>query len=177
MSFFNAGSSSSVVGTSTQNANTAKDIEVIDPPPDSISSLSWSPQGDFLAAGSWDNNVRIYEVGANGQSQVRNYAGGGGRYMVELNLGESHVWARRTNYECLLEQGTWLYLHLFVSVLIWRHRMAPKFSLVALTRQLACSMSSRDNPARSLHTMLLSKPLNGLMRRVEFLRLVVGIKP
>ncbi|KAF8478795.1 WD40 repeat-like protein [Gautieria morchelliformis] len=69
MSFFNAGSSSSVVGTSTQNSSTAKDIEVVDPPPDSISSLSWSPQGDFLAAGSWDNNVRIYEVGANGQSQ------------------------------------------------------------------------------------------------------------
>lgn len=70
MSFFGAGSSSSVAGTSTQNANAAKDVELADPPPDSVSSLSWSPQADFLAAGSWDNNVRIYEVGANGQSQV-----------------------------------------------------------------------------------------------------------
>ena len=70
MSFFNPGNST-VAGTSTQNSNTVKDIEVTDPPPDSVSSLSWSPQADFLAAGSWDNNVRIYEVGPNGQSQVR----------------------------------------------------------------------------------------------------------
>lgn len=72
MSFFNSGSSSTVAGTSTQNSNAVKDIEVADPPPDSVSSLSWSPQADFLAAGSWDNNVRIYEVGSNGQTQVRN---------------------------------------------------------------------------------------------------------
>lgn len=71
MSFFNASSSSTVAGTSTQGSSAAKDIEVADPPPDSVSSLSWSPQADFLAAGSWDNNVRIYEIGANGQSQVR----------------------------------------------------------------------------------------------------------
>jgi mRNA export factor len=54
---------------STTNAATDKDIEVSDPPTDSISSLAWSSQADYLAAGSWDNNVRIYEVGANGQSQ------------------------------------------------------------------------------------------------------------
>ena len=71
MSFFNTAGSSTVAGTSTQPALAAKDLEVTDPPPDSISSLSWSPQADFLAAGSWDNNVRMYEVGASGQSQVR----------------------------------------------------------------------------------------------------------
>ncbi|OBZ72465.1 Poly(A)+ RNA export protein [Grifola frondosa] len=40
-----------------------KDIEVADPPGDSISSLAFSPQADYLAVGSWDNNVRIYDVG------------------------------------------------------------------------------------------------------------------
>ncbi|KIJ53822.1 hypothetical protein M422DRAFT_25578 [Sphaerobolus stellatus SS14] len=58
----------SISGTSTA-ATGPKDLEVSDPPPDSISSLAWSPQADFLAAGSWDNNVRIYEMAANGQTQ------------------------------------------------------------------------------------------------------------
>ena len=47
----------------TQTQSTAaptpdKDIEVADPPPDSVSSLSFSPQAEYLAVGSWDNNVR-----------------------------------------------------------------------------------------------------------------------
>lgn len=44
--------------TSTTPATSDKDIEVADPPPDSISSLGFSPQADYLAVGSWDNNVR-----------------------------------------------------------------------------------------------------------------------
>ncbi|KAJ7116295.1 Poly(A)+ RNA export protein [Mycena epipterygia] len=64
MAFFNS---------STSNAGAAapaeKDIEMGDPPTDSISSLSFSGQADYLAVGSWDNSVRIYEVGAGGQSQ------------------------------------------------------------------------------------------------------------
>lgn len=55
MSFF---STASTAGSSVASA-TDKDIEVADPPTDSISSLAWSPQADFLAAGSWDNNVRL----------------------------------------------------------------------------------------------------------------------
>ena len=77
---------------STLASPTVQDIEVADPPADSISCLSWSPQADYLAAGSWDNQVRthcselfpgrarltararacqvrIYEVGAGGQTQ------------------------------------------------------------------------------------------------------------
>lgn len=55
MSFFNTASSS----TMASNTMPEKDVEVADPPPDSISSLSFSPQADYLAAGSWDNNVRV----------------------------------------------------------------------------------------------------------------------
>ena len=52
MSFFGT-------ATSTTAATSDKDIEVADPPPDSISSLAFSPQADYLAVGSWDNNVRV----------------------------------------------------------------------------------------------------------------------
>lgn len=41
------------------------DFEVADPPTDSISSISFSPAADFLAAGSWDNNVWTHDFGDN----------------------------------------------------------------------------------------------------------------
>lgn len=52
MSFFNA-------TTTPANTSTAaeKDVEVSDPPTDSISALSFSSQADYLAVGSWDNSV------------------------------------------------------------------------------------------------------------------------
>ncbi|KDQ59375.1 hypothetical protein JAAARDRAFT_34097 [Jaapia argillacea MUCL 33604] len=46
-----------------------QDIEVADPPTDSVSSLAFAPAADFLAAGSWDNHVRIYEVNSTGRTQ------------------------------------------------------------------------------------------------------------
>ena len=55
MSFFG---SSSTAATATPAA-TEKDIEVADPPSDSISSMAFSPQADYLAVASWDNNVRV----------------------------------------------------------------------------------------------------------------------
>ncbi|KAK7044135.1 RNA export factor gle2 [Paramarasmius palmivorus] len=63
MSFFG-----SATATPTTN-NAEKDIEMSDPPTDSISSMAFSSQADYLAVGSWDNSVRIYEIGAGGQSQ------------------------------------------------------------------------------------------------------------
>ncbi|KAI6038799.1 WD40-repeat-containing domain protein [Pisolithus marmoratus] len=64
MSFFGAGSTSAPAAAPAE-----KDIEVPEIPTDSISSLAFSPAADYLAVGSWDNNVRLYEVGANGQTQ------------------------------------------------------------------------------------------------------------
>ncbi|CAG7849339.1 mRNA export factor AltName: Full=Rae1 protein homolog; AltName: Full=mRNA-associated protein mrnp 41 [Serendipita indica DSM 11827] len=63
MSFFGSGAAAS--------ATEPKDAELVDPPSDSISSLAFSPaqQSDYLAVGSWDNNVRIYEINNQGQSQ------------------------------------------------------------------------------------------------------------
>ena len=52
MAFFGASSTAANVSSAPE-----KDVEVADPPPDSISSLSFCPVADFLAVGSWDNNV------------------------------------------------------------------------------------------------------------------------
>lgn len=52
MSFFGASTS-----TTTPAAPAEKDIEVADPPTDSISSISFSSAADYMAVGSWDNNV------------------------------------------------------------------------------------------------------------------------
>ena len=35
------------------------DLEVADPPNDSVSSLAFSSAGEFLAVGSWNNEVRF----------------------------------------------------------------------------------------------------------------------
>lgn len=59
MSFFGNTASSTVGAAGNTSATAEKDIEVVDPPSDSISSLSFSTQADYLAVGSWDNSVRV----------------------------------------------------------------------------------------------------------------------
>lgn len=58
--------------TSTpSSANPNKDFEVTSPPDDSVSSLAFSPSTllqNFLIAGSWDNNVRCWEVEQTGKT-------------------------------------------------------------------------------------------------------------
>lgn len=48
-----------------------KDVEVVDPPADGISQVSFSPVADLLAVSSWSNEVRVYEVAAGGATQGR----------------------------------------------------------------------------------------------------------
>jgi mRNA export factor len=55
-------------GAAASSYNPNKDVEVTAPPSDSISSLSFSPVANYLIATSWDNQVRCYEIQANGQS-------------------------------------------------------------------------------------------------------------
>jgi len=47
----------------------SKDVQVNQPPEDSISSLRFNPTADFLSVASWDKKVRIYEIDGNGNSQ------------------------------------------------------------------------------------------------------------
>jgi mRNA export factor len=74
---------------SSTTGDTSKDVEVpaSQLPSDSISDLQFSPANDFLAVGSWDKKVYIYEVGNNGAQ---------GKWMFEcqghvLGLGWSKV--------------------------------------------------------------------------------------
>lgn len=67
MSLFGNSTQASTAAVST-NGDLSKDIEVQQPPEDSISSLSFSPVAELLAVSSWDKKVRIYEVQNNGQT-------------------------------------------------------------------------------------------------------------
>lgn len=73
MSIFNTPSAS--MGGTTANYNAMKDIEVSSPPDDSISCLEFSPKAimpsTFLISGSWDNNVRCWEVHQSGQTMPK----------------------------------------------------------------------------------------------------------
>ncbi|TRY72553.1 hypothetical protein TCAL_00993 [Tigriopus californicus] len=58
----------------TGSTNPMKDFEVSAAPDDSVSCLRFSPpalNSTFLIAGSWDNNVRLWEIQANGTSEPR----------------------------------------------------------------------------------------------------------
>uniref|UniRef100_A0A6V2XQ38 Uncharacterized protein n=1 Tax=Emiliania huxleyi TaxID=2903 RepID=A0A6V2XQ38_EMIHU len=46
--------------------NPNNDVEVQNAATDGISCLDWAPNANFLVAGSWDNQVRCWEVQANG---------------------------------------------------------------------------------------------------------------
>lgn len=48
--------------------NPNKDFEVPSPPTDGVSCLAFSPTSNLLIAGSWDNQVRCWDVQSNGQA-------------------------------------------------------------------------------------------------------------
>ncbi|KAG6816452.1 hypothetical protein H0H87_005935 [Tephrocybe sp. NHM501043] len=67
MSFYNQNSLTiNTTPLSAPNRPNALDVEVVEPPTDSISSISFSPDVNFLAVASWDNGVRIYQIMATG---------------------------------------------------------------------------------------------------------------
>ncbi|WRX26440.1 WD40 repeat - like 10 [Theobroma cacao] len=56
----------STFGAAAANHNPNKSFEVLQPPSDSVSSLSFSPKANILVATSWDNQVRCWEISRNG---------------------------------------------------------------------------------------------------------------
>lgn len=100
MSFFNT-------ATSTTAATPDKDIEVADPPPDSISSLGFSPQADYLAVGSWDNNVRV-SLDLMIVGYLKRFSPGAHlrSWREWADPRKSYVLASGTGSERMLEQGT-----------------------------------------------------------------------
>jgi mRNA export factor len=65
---FGGGATTNTASSSTQG-DTSKDVDIKQPPEDSISDLAFSPQADYLAVASWDKKVRIYEINSSGQSE------------------------------------------------------------------------------------------------------------
>ena len=62
MSFFGNTSTTGVGATGNTSLSSDKDVEVADPPTDSISSISFSSQADYMAVGSWDNSVGFHKL-------------------------------------------------------------------------------------------------------------------
>lgn len=62
------GQAAAPAAASSTTGDTSKDVEVPagQVPSDSISDLQFSPANDFLAVGSWDKKVYVYEVGNSG---------------------------------------------------------------------------------------------------------------
>ncbi|XP_058098477.1 protein RAE1-like isoform X5 [Magnolia sinica] len=57
--------------SASANPNPNKSFEVVQPPTDSVSSLSFCPKGNYLVATSWDNQVRCWEILRTGSSMPK----------------------------------------------------------------------------------------------------------
>ena len=66
--FGGAGATAAAAASSTQG-DLKSDVELTQPPEDSVSDLAFSSKADLLAVSSWDKKVRIYEISSTGQSQ------------------------------------------------------------------------------------------------------------
>ena len=103
MSFFAAPAATTATSTT---ASADKDIEMGDPPTDSISSMAFSPQADYLSVGSWDNSVcsgylaytMVCSLSCLTGANIRNWS----RRTV---AGKGYVSASGPSIECLLEQS------------------------------------------------------------------------
>ena len=142
MSFFGA------VGNTATTASADKDIEVADPPSDSISSIAFAPHADYLAVGSWDNNVisfpfpfsfRLYETGGSFFLQVRIYeVGAGGQTQGKaMYPHQGPVLSVCWNKVCTSA------LFLFCLCQLPSRRTARRYYRVAQTTPRACSTPRR----------------------------------
>ncbi|KAG6883921.1 hypothetical protein C0993_002837 [Termitomyces sp. T159_Od127] len=103
MSFF--GAQNTATASSTTSA-ADKDVELAEPPTDSISSMSFSGQADYLAVGSWDNSVSPTTASSSRRALIKVSIGpdirGPSRWRV---TGKGDVPAPRACTKCMLEQG------------------------------------------------------------------------
>lgn len=67
MALFGGGAASSA--SNPTQGDTSKDVQITQPPTDSISEIAFSPTGDILAASSWDSLVYVWTINGNGQSE------------------------------------------------------------------------------------------------------------
>jgi len=69
MSLFSQSTTAASNAASTTQGDLKSDVELTQPPEDSVSDLAFSSKADLLAVSSWDKKVRIYEISPTGQSQ------------------------------------------------------------------------------------------------------------
>lgn len=62
------GTAAATTSTANTLGDLSRDVALSNPPDDSISDLSFSPQSMHLAVASWDKKVRIYEISSSGGS-------------------------------------------------------------------------------------------------------------
>ncbi|KAJ5691500.1 hypothetical protein N7488_012235 [Penicillium malachiteum] len=67
--FGSAAAATASAGATNTTGDISKDVPLNQPPEDSISDMRFSPSSEHLAVASWDNKVRIYEIGSSGQSE------------------------------------------------------------------------------------------------------------
>lgn len=66
---FGSAASANASAANSTTGDISKDVTLSNPPEDSISDISFSPQSEHLAVASWDKKVRIYEINAQGGSE------------------------------------------------------------------------------------------------------------
>ncbi|PSR88998.1 hypothetical protein PHLCEN_2v4960 [Hermanssonia centrifuga] len=107
MSFFNNSTSSTQLDPAQA---TRKDIEVSNPPSDSISSLAFSPQADYLAASSWDNNdgTKVFSGGTDNAGRVFDLATGQSQQVAQHDAPIKVVkWIEIPGAGSILVTGSW----------------------------------------------------------------------
>lgn len=138
---FGAPSASANANANQAQGDTSKDVEVKDPPEDSVSDLSFSPQSEHLAVSSWDKKVRIYEIDGLGNSA--------GKAMFEH---EGPVLSCAWSSVCLStlppKQLCFHHKHWNNPKLTHAPRMVPKSSAPAPTKPPACSTSIQARPPK-----------------------------
>jgi hypothetical protein len=152
MSFFGGASSSS--SATVIPASTEKDIEVADPPTDSISSISFSSAADYLAVGSWDNNVCMDIILFDSLlmcSHIGPHLRGWSKW-ADTRKGD--VLTPRARAECLLEQGAFFSL-ICCDLAEFDFRRETKCCPGVPTMQHACLTSPQGNHSKWLNTMPL----------------------
>ena len=91
-----------ICGTTTTTKSAAKnqtapqtnpnnDMLVQSSPQDGITSLKWSPTGNFLVATGWDNKVLCYDVQPNGQALADARGGKHAPVMASVESGQRGV--------------------------------------------------------------------------------------
>ena len=125
--------SSSASATNTQG-DLSKDVELKQPPADSVSEIAFSPKSDLLAVSSWDQKVRIYAIDSYGQGE--------GKAAFDFQAPALGVaWSTVRSSVCQ-------------STLLTRSRTARKSLEAEQTRQRGCWISTRTitRPSKSRPT-------------------------